>query len=224
MDLLGPVYLMPAAMVSETVILCMGEDPDVWRQSLQDAGLPSEVTHQHRHAYVVPAKGVSFVLGGIGAGALEPMLVELTRKARRIVLIGTSGMLGKVPVGAHVIGSSLQAIGTLEEETPGFPNWPGIESSTVAISSDLFYAFDPAYLEQGPNQGWVEAAGRALQREGLVDMETHLFYRWMAQHAPHCQWVSIRAGANQLGEPDQMPEGAETAMAACLAEAMASIA
>ncbi len=193
MTILGPNTMFTPDMLSEDIVLSCGEDPTELLECLAQAtgaGIPSP--HRYRGFGCVKLPSMSVVWGGMGTGTLEPFLWEVLKceKVKRIVLVGTTGLLAPCTEAlgnAFLITEAYLAGTALDEEWITQPLRPSFRDLDKAanlprssiVSTDFYYGFAGNKQRQGypPITQRIEKGFQGTARSAsLTDMETAQFY------------------------------------------------
>lgn len=239
MATIGPNTCIDAELLAGDVILCCGEDPQELLGCLRRAcDTDGAVPHAYRGYGCLRLKSFSVVWGGIGTGALEPLLWELFQsgRVRRIVLIGTAGVLGEQPgrLGTvYALSEAFLAGTALDErriEQPlrprfrDFNNLLEIPSETI-VSTDFYYGFSghgqrPGYpdIMRRARESFAGRAGRAK----LVDMEAGQFYFFCDAFRGDRQieYLAIKGAANSVAEVDSQVSNSAAILVKAIAAAV----
>jgi hypothetical protein len=237
MSTIGPNTCIDANLIASDVILCCGEDPEELLQSLRRVcEIDGTVPHSYRGFGCLRLASFSVVWGGIGTGALEPLLWELfeSGRVRRIVLIGTAGVFEPQPgrIGKVYALSEAFLAGTALDEScieqplrPVFRDFQRLAQvpSETIVSTDFYYGF--AGLGQRPGYPDImrrakESFSRSGQRAKLVDMEAGQFYFFCDafRGEREIEYLAIKGAANSVAAVDAQVANS----AAILVEAIAA--
>jgi hypothetical protein len=221
MSTIGPNTCIDVNLIASDVILCCGEDAQELLECLRrvcDTG--GAVPHSYRGFGCLRLASFSVVWGGIGTGALEPLLWELfqSKRVRRVVLIGTAGLLGPQPGGigkvyalseAFLAGTALDESRIEQPLRPVFRDFQRLAQvpSETIVSTDFYYGF--AGLGQRPGypdimrRAQESFAGRA-ERARLVDMEAGQFYFFcdVFRGEREIEYLAIKGAANSVADVD----------------------
>ncbi len=239
MPTIGPNTCIDAEMIASDVILCCGEDPAELLACLRRVcAIEGATPHSYRGFGCLRLPSFTVVWGGIGTGTLEPLLWELlqSNRVRRILLIGTAGVLGPRPEGigsVYAISEAFLAGTALDEsriEQPlrpvfrDFKNLSQLPTERI-VSTDFYYGF--AGLGHRPGypdivQRAKESFSRTGQRARLVDMEAGQFY--FLCHAFRgergIEYLAIKGAANSVADVDAQVSNSQAILVEAIAVAV----
>ncbi len=222
---------VPDRFLQSDLIVCVGEDSRELMQCVRLV-LPTEKPRHHHYRCFHFWKYSKFTLAltGIGTGSLEPLIYEMaiSQRVRRIILIGTAGIVGPstdkagqvyVIDEAFLAGAGVHAVDIME---PIKPSFAGVERLNLprkaGIASDYYYALGNStdlriLAAQNEDPALKEARAKVVTEGRLVDMETPQFYKL-------CRWyglgvldfVAIRGPANSIGVWQEQTHNAESVL------------
>jgi hypothetical protein len=206
---------VPERFLAPDTILCFGED----RRELMSAvgqiiDEPEPQRHEYRCYHCWRYREFTLILGGIGTGAVEPLIKEVadTQVVTRMVLIGTAGYLGDDPSAfgkVYLVEAAYPAgcaVVLGDDALPLGPRFEGIEQlglpRVTTITTDYYYGFSK---KDDPRVKAVQNADLNL-RTGVethwqlgrtIEMETASFYHFAGTYfSDDVQFVAFRGVAN----------------------------
>ncbi len=234
----SPNAQLRPGQIRASVILCCGEDKGAFTAALHALGFPAATSAEFRGYTVWTLPNLTVILASIGTGVIEPLLFELlgTRRAERIVLVGTAGRLGagRLPLGKGFPITEAHLAGTgLDREVPGQPlrpEWPDLAAGPVAsiVSSDFYYGFSPP-TQPGDYRHRLPCLRRDFERLSasvdLVDMEVGQFYALcrLIPDQPGLRFLAIKGASNGVDNHGEQNTHAPAVLLDCLEKALLAL-
>lgn len=206
---------LPPSILSETTVICAGEDPKEVVDAFQNliAETPNAF-HEFRFYQCRKFSSFSLINCGIGTGCLEPLLHEIFQfqTVKRLILIGSAGLTSSSSCligepyfikNANIAGSPLSKFKT-ESFRPNFTQKSNLPTASI-VSCDFFYGFSP--------EGIPELAAEFQnfnKTADLIDMETGQFYAIcskLAKQRPF-EFIAIKGPANSINDFSTMNKNA----------------
>jgi hypothetical protein len=232
LPVLGPNTNAPQEVLSESVVLCCGEDEQELLAAVAAWGGATPLqTHRYRSYGFWRFRDFTAVLTGMGTRCIEPLLWEVlrVRAVRRVALIGTAGRFAGSEVvapSAYVVRDAILAGTALDQmvRSSSFaPRWslPDGCPTASSVSTDFFYGFSPRVMT-----GIYPLKGRRLKTLfarhskacDLVDMEVAQFYCFCNafRRRPDLAYVAVKAPVNTVGSAHGQLERTGSAMTNCI--------